>query len=245
MLGVLQTFSVDDSVTLALVAATGFFLAVAFGLLYRYRQASQKINTSTDLGRDLWEALDQRMKRQDQRIVDLMAKVDVLQARAMSSPPVQAPLTFPTSAVHVEPQPVEVKPQKPMEEVPKESPFAESHPVTALPISQPATAPQSESQPKPEPVTQSEPAPPPLSTPVSPKPLKLDKTSLKALQLLKAGPMTTDKLWDKNALNLGREHTSRVMKKLFELGLVTRDDANKPYTYQLTEEGRQYLGQTS
>lgn len=243
MLGVLQTFSVDDSVTLALVAATGFFVAVAFGLLYRYRQASQKMNQSTDLGRDLWEALDGRMKRQDQRIVDLMAKVDVLQARAMNAPSVQGPMTFPAPVVHVEPPPVEVKPQKPPEEIPKELPAAESHPVTPLPASQPATAPQAESQPTPGTITQSEPAPPPLSTPVSPKPLKLDKTSVKALQLLKDGPMTTDKLWDKNALDLGREHTSRVMKKLFELGLVTRDDANKPYTYKLTDEGRTYLSQ--
>jgi hypothetical protein len=243
MLGVLQAFSVDDSVTLALVAATGFFLAVAFGLLYRYRQASQSLNQSTDLGRDLWEALDDRMKRQDQRIVDLMAKVDVLQARAMNAPPVQAPLTFPTPAMRVEPPPVEVKPQRQPVEALKESLATESRPVTALPASQPATVPQTESQPKPEPVTRSEPTPPPLSTPISPKPLKLDKTSLKALELLKAGPMTTDKLWDKNALNLGREHTSRVMKKLFELGLVTRDDANKPYTYQLTEEGRRYTSQ--
>jgi predicted transcriptional regulator len=31
------------------------------------------------------------------------------------------------------------------------------------------------------------------------------------------------------------------MKSLYERGLVIRDDANKPYTYQLTDEGRRYI----
>ena len=56
--------------------------------------------------------------------------------------------------------------------------------------------------------------------------------------------MTTAQLWDEKALNLGREHTSRLMKKLFELGLVTRDDTNKPYTYQLTDLGRHHSEQS-
>ncbi|MGI9566142.1 MAG: winged helix DNA-binding protein [Nitrosopumilus sp.] len=35
-----------------------------------------------------------------------------------------------------------------------------------------------------------------------------------------------------------REHTSRLMKKLFEEGLVQRNTASKPYTYSITEKGR-------
>jgi len=34
-----------------------------------------------------------------------------------------------------------------------------------------------------------------------------------------------------------REHTSRLMKKLFEDGLVQRNTKTKPYTYSLTEKG--------
>ena len=35
-----------------------------------------------------------------------------------------------------------------------------------------------------------------------------------------------------------REHTSRLMKKLFESGLVQRDTETKPYTYSITEKGK-------
>ena len=35
-----------------------------------------------------------------------------------------------------------------------------------------------------------------------------------------------------------REHTSRLMKKLFEGGLVQRDTETKPYTYSITEKGK-------
>ena len=34
-----------------------------------------------------------------------------------------------------------------------------------------------------------------------------------------------------------REHTSRLMKKLFEDGLVQRNTETKPYTYSITEKG--------
>jgi hypothetical protein len=228
---------VDDSVALALVAATGFFLAVSVGLLYRYRQASRSLNASSDLGHDLWQALDQRMKKQDERLVDLMVKVEVLQARAMSATPAPSPMSFPPgpspSAPHV---PAREPQSKPTKEA-LESAVAGSRPVTA---SQPATPEQSESQPKPEPMPQLEPAPSPLPSPALPKQIKLDNTSRTALELLKDKPLTTEELWTR--LKKGREHTSRVMKNLYERGLVTRDDANKPYTYQLTEEGRRYVG---
>ena len=35
-----------------------------------------------------------------------------------------------------------------------------------------------------------------------------------------------------------REHTSRLMKKLFESGLVQRNTERKPYTYSITEKGK-------
>jgi len=39
-------------------------------------------------------------------------------------------------------------------------------------------------------------------------------------------------------LGRSREHTSRLMKKLFEDGYVTRNTNSKPYTYSITEKGR-------
>ena len=38
-------------------------------------------------------------------------------------------------------------------------------------------------------------------------------------------------------LKKSREHTSRLMKKLFEDGFVQRNTESKPYTYSITEKG--------
>ena len=82
---------IDDAVTVALLASSGFFVALAFGLLVRYRQVSQKISASSDLGRDLWQALEQRMKKQDERILDVMARLEVVQSRVMTAAAVHGP----------------------------------------------------------------------------------------------------------------------------------------------------------
>ncbi len=39
-------------------------------------------------------------------------------------------------------------------------------------------------------------------------------------------------------LKRSREHTSRLMKKLFEDGFVERNTETKPYTYSITEKGK-------
>ena len=39
-----------------------------------------------------------------------------------------------------------------------------------------------------------------------------------------------------------REHTSRLMKKLFEDEYVQRNTNTKPYTYSITEKGREKIG---
>ena len=43
-------------------------------------------------------------------------------------------------------------------------------------------------------------------------------------------------------LKRSREHTSRLMKKLFEEGLVERNTKTKPYTYSITEKGKERIG---
>mgnify|MGYP003333182284 FL=1 len=39
-----------------------------------------------------------------------------------------------------------------------------------------------------------------------------------------------------------REHTSRLMKRLFEEGYVERNNKVRPFTYQITEKGKSKLG---
>jgi hypothetical protein len=82
---------VDDLVTVVLLASAAFFVALSFGLLLRYRQVSQKISMSSDLGRDLWQALEQRMKKQDERILDMMGRLEVIQSRVTAAASMQPP----------------------------------------------------------------------------------------------------------------------------------------------------------
>ena len=44
-------------------------------------------------------------------------------------------------------------------------------------------------------------------------------------------------------LKKSREHTSRLMKKLFEDGYVQRSTEAKPYTYSITEKGKTKVGE--
>jgi DNA-binding transcriptional ArsR family regulator len=215
-----------DYVTPALVAASAFFVTVSFGLLYRYRQVSQKMSESTDLGRDLWSSLEQRMKKQDERILDIMTRFDVVQSRVVSNQLAQVASSVPAvqPATSVPPS----TPQTPVESVhadvttPEEADRMSRH-----------VAPAQESQ---------ESQSPPISPP-EPKAagveLKLDETQLAAIKLLAQKAMNTRDITD--ALGKSREHTARVMKILFESGLVVRDDSNKPFVYEITDEGRRYL----
>jgi len=38
-----------------------------------------------------------------------------------------------------------------------------------------------------------------------------------------------------------REHTSRLMKKLYEDGYVKRNTESKPYTYSISEKGKEKI----
>jgi CRP-like cAMP-binding protein len=55
------------------------------------------------------------------------------------------------------------------------------------------------------------------------------------LRLITDKPMTSRDI--QITIGRTREHTSRMMKKLFEEGLVERDMQTKPFTYKVTEKG--------
>ena len=44
-----------------------------------------------------------------------------------------------------------------------------------------------------------------------------------------------------NAIGKTREHTSRLMRRLYESNLVSRDSNNKPFKYYITDQGRREL----
>jgi len=59
------------------------------------------------------------------------------------------------------------------------------------------------------------------------------------LKLLLEGPKTARQI--ESVIGRSREHTARLMKKLFETGYVSRDMTSKPYTYAITDAGKTIL----
>jgi DNA-binding MarR family transcriptional regulator len=200
----------DDITTYALLTAAFFFVALALALLVRYRQVSQRINSSTDLGHDLWSSMEQRLKKQDERILDVMGRLEVIQARVMSAAAAQA---SPTLA----PLPPLAQAKVQIEE--ELEPVTESKAGTQQPESQISRPSQA-------------------LLPSQGMETKLDETQVAALKLLGTSPKNTRELTD--ALKKSREHVARIMKELFEAGLVSRSDASKPFVYQLTDEGKRH-----
>lgn len=198
----------DDVTTLALLASAAFFVALSVGLLVRYRQVSEKINASSDLGHGLWSALEQRMKKQDERILDVMGRLEVVQSRVMAATSTRVPVTL-------SPLPPLSPPPAPSEE----RPSGASQPAPG--VQQPESHSESRMSQRP------------------PSQVAIDETQLTAIKLLSESPKNTRQLTD--ALKKSREHTARLMKGLFEMGLVGRNDSTKPFVYQLTDAGRHYL----
>jgi len=60
------------------------------------------------------------------------------------------------------------------------------------------------------------------------------------LKLITNKPMTSRDI--QITLGRSREHTSRLMKKLFEDGYVKRNTNSKPYTYSITNKGKEKVG---
>lgn len=55
-------------------------------------------------------------------------------------------------------------------------------------------------------------------------------------------PLTSREIQRK--ISKSREHTSRLLKKLYSENIVIRDESAKPYKYKITDEGRRLLEQT-
>jgi len=179
----------DDPVTLAVLASSAFFVALSFGLLLRYRQISQKVNASTDLGHDLWSALEQRLNKQDERILDVMGKFEVIQSRYTERPRPFGPQSTP------KPTPIAGEP----------APVMKAHMMSGQETSQ----------------------------------VTLDETEMSVIKLLYVKPRSSVEI--KELTGKSREHAARLMKALFDSGLVARDSSKKPFIYQLTDNGRRYL----
>jgi len=180
----------DDYV---IAASAGVIVAAAVVLaafLSRYSALVQEADKSSRLAKDVWDSLNSRFTVVDARIIDLMAKTEVLSSR--SGLPQPASQTR-TPSVQLAGVPAGVI--KPVEVQRRMAPQVQIGEGT--------------------------------------------ETEIRVLRLLVAGPRNSAQI--KEEVGRSREHTARLMKALFDRGLVVRNDRNKPYVYEITESGRSYV----
>lgn len=189
---------------------SAFFVVMSLFLLARYRKLAASANESSRLARNVWDALEARVKRQDERIIDLMARVEVYGAQSSR----QAPLEVRRVPPRQVPEPAPREPEAMVEE------FVEAAP-----------------QELPEP---GEPSRPEVRGPSrAGAGIVVGETELKVLKELLEGPKTSVEV--NRLIGKSREHAARLMKNLYDSGLVVRDEQKKPYVYRITDEGMRQL----
>jgi len=176
-----------DDYVIATAAGVIVAAAVILGtLLSRYSAMVQEADKSTRLAKDVWDSMNSRFSVVDARIIDLMAKTEVLSSRLGMSqgvaPQLRAAVSAPVSS--------------------------EAKAVRPTDVAKVVTGEGTE-------------------------------TEVKVLRLLVDGPRTTAQV--KEVVGRSREHTARLMKTVFDGGLVVRNDRNKPYVYEITDSGRSYV----
>ena len=182
---------VDDYVLAASAAIITAAVVILGTFLWRYRSLVKEADASTRLAKDIWDSVSTRFSVVDTRIIDLMAKTEVLASRSG--------LATVTSQA-------------------RQPSLASQASVTSA--SKLSEAPR---------------------TVVSPQILVGEgtETETRVLRLLSEGPRSSAQI--KEQVGRSREHTARLMKALFDRGLVVRNDRNKPYVYEITESGRSYV----
>jgi len=174
------------AVIVASVIVLGSFLS-------RYSSLVQEADKSTRLAKDVWDSLNTRFSVVDTRIIDLMAKTEVISSRVgLAQPYPQARVSsasIPSSTASRANIPIETS-------------------RATIVASQVA-------------------------------PIEGTETEVRVLRLLAEGPRTSAQI--KEEVGRSREHTARMMKALFDRGLVIRNDRNKPYVYEITESGKSYV----
>ena len=70
--------------------------------------------------------------------------------------------------------------------------------------------------------------------------MSFEDSLVHVLKLITKGPKTSRDI--EVTFGKSREHVSRLMKKLFEGGFVSRDKSARPYRYAITEKGKDRVG---
>jgi Sugar-specific transcriptional regulator TrmB len=180
----------DDYVIATSAGVIVAAVVILASLLSRYSKLVEEADKSTRLAKDVWDSVNSRFSVVDARIIDLMAKTEVMSSR-LASPPV----TPQSRAVSLSAVSLPTRAGKPAETVGPVAPSTQLSEGT--------------------------------------------ETEAKVLRFLVAGPRSSAQI--KEEVERSREHTARLMKSLFDRGLVIRNDRNKPYVYEITGSGRSYV----
>jgi len=101
-------------------------------------------------------------------------------------------------------------------------------------VNRPVPSPPAASSPAAAPVTVNQPVVRAVRTPEPGEGMEL-----RILRALVDGPGTSNQIMA--IIGRSREHTARLMKLLYESGLVVRNDRERPFVYEITEAGRRHL----
>ena len=188
----------DDFVLALSVAVSTGCVVVLLAFLARYRTLTSDAAKSSQLAKNIWDAVNSRLSVMDARIIDIMAKVEIYSTRSGSAggpgPVVNRERDTQgagdrVESVHISPRPRVSRVSEPLEgESGREG---------------------------------------------------KQEIEVRILRSLAEGPKKSNEI--KAVIDRSREHTARLMKILFERGLVARNDESKPFVYEITEAGRRYL----
>jgi DNA-binding HxlR family transcriptional regulator len=78
-----------------------------------------------------------------------------------------------------------------------------------------------------------------LESPIAQSEKVTNDTEATILRSLLDGPRTSNAI--REVISVSREHNARLLKGLYERGLVLRNDEHKPFVYEITDSGRAYL----
>jgi hypothetical protein len=173
------------AISTAIIVASVVILS---SFLSRYGKLVDEADKSTRLAKDVWDSMNSRFSIVDTRLIDLMAKTEVLASRS--------------SVSHVGTPSPTFGPAAPRRDEVTEA--VRQEPASANVMTSEGT-----------------------------------ETERRVLGLLVEGHRDSAQI--RNAIGKSREHTARLMKSLFDRGLVVRNDRNKPYLYEITDKGRSYL----
>jgi archaellum component FlaC len=251
-----------DIVTASLLASSVFFVVLSFALLVRYKRISAQVSYSNDLGHDLWRALESRLKKQDERILDLMGRVEVIQTRLVQkqteSVGSQSVLGQGSSEVQSVSkgaalrQDVDSPSTVPLRIMSRQDSgfensmgFMKSLDARMVEQDERLAVIASKLEAIRSHVSSTPSRMSLVSTVAKSVPsvlshesiVKVNETEL--MKMLAEQPRTSVEV--RECFGITREHAARVLKSLFDRQLVSRNDSHKPFVYELTELGRRAL----